>query len=144
MTIKDVHNLQRFLDAQSNIYSQVITELQQGSKRTHWIWFIFPQMAGLGFSQTASYYGIKSIDEARSYLKQPILGERLRECVRLVLNVKGKTARQIFGSPDDLKFCSSMTLFQQASPDNSLFAKALDQYYQGKADTRTLQLLGRG
>jgi len=140
----DLYNLQRFLDAQSTIYSQVVTELKHGSKRSHWIWFIFPQLDGLGYSQTATYYGIKSIDEASAYLEHPILGERLRECVRLVLNIKGKTAHQIFGSPDDLKFCSSMTLFQQASPDDSLFAKALEQYYQGKVDTRTLQLLGRG
>jgi uncharacterized protein (DUF1810 family) len=138
-------DLFRFLDAQAPIYRRVVEELTNGRKQTHWMWFIFPQVAGLGRSAMAQHYAIRDLDQARRYLANSILGPRLLEAVRLMLNHKGKSALEILGSPDDLKFRSCLTLFRQATSEDSdraLFADALDQFYRGEADSRTLELLG--
>lgn len=135
----DPFDLERFIAAQDPVYGRVVGELRQGRKQTHWMWFIFPQIAGLGRSAMAERYAIRSLDEARAYLAHTLLGGRLRECTRLVLNVEGRTIHQIFGDPDDLKFRSSMTLFAQ---EERLFQDALDKYFGGEVDTATLTLLG--
>ena len=138
-------DLIRFVNAQARVYSQVVEELTDGRKRTHWIWFIFPQLAGLGYSAMAQRYAIHDLDQARRYLADPILGERLRQVVRLMMGHKGKSALEILGSPDDLKFRSCLTLFRQAASENSdqvLFTDALDQFYRGEPDVHTLELLG--
>jgi uncharacterized protein (DUF1810 family) len=137
----DPHNLQRFVDAQKSDYEQVCAELRAGHKRTHWIWFIFPQMRGLGRSETASYYGIASRAEAEAYLAHPVLGPRLRECTRLVNLVEGRSIDQIFGYPDNLKFRSSMTLFAATASENQIFKDALEKYFAGQPDPRTIELL---
>jgi uncharacterized protein (DUF1810 family) len=137
-------DLIRFLDAQDQIYAQVVGELTKGRKRTHWMWFIFPQIVGLGRSAVAQHYAISDLDQARRYLADSILGARLREAVRLMLKHKGKSALEILGSPDDLKFRSCLTLFYQAASvdsDRALFKEALAQFYRGEADSRTLELL---
>jgi uncharacterized protein (DUF1810 family) len=137
-------DLIRFINAQSQIYAQVVEELTSGHKSTHWMWFIFPQLAGLGRSAMADRYAIRDLDQARRYLNDPILGNRLRQLVRLITNHKGKSALEILGSPDDLKFRSCLTLFCQAASDDSdrvLFTEALDQFYRGKPDRRTFELL---
>ena len=138
----DPFDLQRFVDAQADVYEDVHDELHAGRKATHWMWFVFPQLRGLGHSPMAQRYGIASLDEARAYLAHPVLGERLRECTRLVLGVDGRNARAIFGSPDDFKFRSCMTLFGFAAPDEDVFAQALDRHFGGEPDPRTLELLG--
>lgn len=137
-------DLIRFVNAQSDIYNQVIQELTEGRKRSHWMWFIFPQLAGLGHSTMAHRYAIHDLDEAKRYLADPLLGSRLREGVRLMMTHRKKSAFEILGSPDDLKFRSCLTLFARAASndsDRSLFAEALNQFYDGP-DPRTLQLLG--
>jgi len=137
-------DLIRFVTAQAEVYSQVIDELADGYKRTHWMWFIFPQLTGLGHSAMAQRYAIHNLDQAKRYLADPILGTRLRHDVRLMMRHKGKSALDILGSPDDFKFRSCLTLFGQAASDNSdrmLFAEALDQFYGGEPDPRTLELL---
>ena len=137
-------DLIRFVNAQDRIYTQVVAELTDGCKRTHWMWFIFPQLAGLGSSAMAQSYAIRDLDEARRYLADPILGGRLRQTVRLMMTHKSKAALEILGSPDDLKFRSCLTLFREAASDNSdriLFTEALDQFYYGEPDARTLGLL---
>ena len=137
-------DLVRFLDAQAPIYTRVVEELTKGRKRTHWMWFIFPQIAGLGRSTVAQHYAIRDLDQARRYLADPILGPRLREVVKLMIDQKAKSALEILGSPDDLKFRSCLTLFREAASDHSdraLFARALDQFYRGQPDGRTLELL---
>jgi uncharacterized protein (DUF1810 family) len=139
--MNDPHRLQRFVDAQAPVYARVVTELAAGSKTSHWMWFVFPQLAGLGRSQMARHYGIGGRDEAFAYWQHPVLGPRLAECTRLVLAVAGKTALQILGAPDDLKFRSSMTLFEQVAPAEPLFAQALEKYFDGERDGRTLALL---
>ena len=135
----DPFDLERFIAAQDPVYGRVTGELRQGRKQTHWMWFIFPQIAGLGRSAMAERYAIRSVDEARAYLAHTLLGGRLRECTRLVLDVEGRTVSQIFGNPDDLKFRSSMTLFAR---EERLFQDALDKYFGSEADTATLTLLG--
>lgn len=135
----DPHKLERFVDAQSTVYEQVLGELRAGRKHSHWIWFIFPQIAGLGYSSTARFYAIQSLDEAQAFLQHPVLGQRLRECTAIVNAIEGRSINAIFGSPDDLKFRSSMTLFAQASEDNELFISALEKYFDGKPDPLTLQ-----
>ena len=132
--------LQRFVDAQEEIYATALAELKAGDKRTHWMWFIFPQMRGLGFSSNAQFYGIASLEEARAYLAHPVLGPRLRECTQAVLDVKGKPLDVILGSVDAQKFRSSMTLFLRASGD-PIFRQALDRYCEGIEDEKTLALL---
>ena len=141
VTMNDPHNLQRFVDAQSSVFEQVCSELRQGQKRTHWMWFIFPQMKGLGHSQLASKFAISSREEAAAYLQHPILGPRLRECTRLVNRIEGRSVEQIFGYPDDLKFRSSMTLFADAASENEVFMDALQKYFGGEFDRLTLELL---
>lgn len=136
-------DLERFLSAQAAIYLGVLAELRSGRKRTHWMWFIFPQIEGLGHSATAMHYAIKSIDEARAYLNHPVLGPRLRECAEAVLAVEGRTASEIFQYPDDLKLRSSMTLFAAVAEPGSVFVRVLEKYFAGKQDERTLQLLKR-
>jgi uncharacterized protein (DUF1810 family) len=133
--------LQRFVDAQDPVYRQVCAELAAGAKASHWMWYVFPQLKGLGRSATAEHFGIASKDEARAYLQHPVLGPRLRECTRIVLEVEGRTAAQIFGSPDDMKFRSSMTLFA-AVADDPLFRRAIAKYFDGD-DQATIAMLQR-
>jgi uncharacterized protein (DUF1810 family) len=133
----DPHDLRRFVDAQTSVIDSVLEELTQGRKRSHWMWFVFPQIAGLGFSAMALRYAITSLDEAQAYLRHPVLGPRLEDCTRLVLAVDGRSAHDIFGSPDDMKFRSSMTLFARAAPDG-VFTEALLKYFKGEADLETL------
>jgi uncharacterized protein (DUF1810 family) len=137
----DAFDLQRFVDAQAGVYPRALEELRRGRKQTHWIWFVFPQLAGLGSSPTAQFYALRSLAEAQAYLAHPVLGPRLRESAAAVNAVEGRSAHEIFGSPDDLKFRSSMTLFQAAAPDEPVFGEALDRYFEGRADERTLALL---
>ena len=137
----DPFDLSRFISAQNEIYDQVLAELRSGRKRTHWMWFVFPQMDGLGFSATTKYYAIKSREEARRYLNHPLLGPRLRECAAAVLAVEGRSAAAIFGSPDDQKLQSSMTLFASVAGPGSLFSRVLDTYFHGERDVSTLHLL---
>ena len=137
-------DLIRFLDAQDRVYAQVIEELSKGRKRTHWMWFIFPQVAGLGRSAMAQHYAIHDLDQARRYLADPILAPRLREAMKLMMGQKGKSALGILGSLDDLKFRSCLTLFREAASeesDRTLFREALNQFYQGQSDDLTLKLL---
>ncbi|KVX23721.1 calpastatin [Burkholderia ubonensis] len=134
----DPYDLQRFVDAQDPVYAQVCDELRSGRKRSHWMWFIFPQIEGLGDSVMAQRYAIASLREADAYLRHPVLGERLRECTRLVNHVDGRSIQEIFGYPDYLKFRSSVTLFAHATSDNAVFVEALEKYYGGEADHGTL------
>lgn len=137
----DPHHLSRFLQAQEGDYEQALSEIKSGQKRTHWMWYIFPQLDGLAFSSTAERYSIKSIEEARAYLEHPVLGPRLVECAEAVTRVEGESAKEIFGSPDDLKLRSCATLFACVSPVGSVFERLLEKLYQGKADDKTLKLL---
>ena len=137
----DAFDLQRFVDAQAPVYESVLSELRQGRKQSHWMWFIFPQFAGLGHSPMAQRYAIGSREEAVAYLGHGVLGPRLRECTALVNAVEGRTIREILGSPDDFKFCSSMTLFAAVSSEPE-FAAAIKKFYGGTPDRTTLDLLG--
>ena len=137
----DEYNLQRFLDAQDQVYDEVIGELRAGRKSSHWMWFIFPQITGLGHSGMAEKFAITSLEEAKAYLQHPVLGPRLKECTQLVLNVEGHSAEQIFGYPDNLKFRSCLTLLMAATTDNKVFNDALLKYFDGKPDTVTLDIL---
>jgi uncharacterized protein (DUF1810 family) len=139
--MNDPHNLQRFVDAQNPLYEQVCTELRDGQKRGHWIWFVFPQLRGLGSSAVATAFGISSRQEAAAYLDHPVLGPRLRECTRLVNLFEGRAIDQIFGYPDDLKFRSSMTLFASVASDDQVFRDALQKYFGGEPDPLTLEQL---
>lgn len=139
----NIHNLHRFLDAQAPTYDTVLAELRAGRKSSHWIWFIFPQIAGLGHSAMAQRFAIASLDEAKAYLQHPVLGQRLRECTRLVLNVEGRSTEEIFPYPDNLKFRSCMTLFMRATTDNTIFKDALLRYFDGKPDQSTLDILAQ-
>ena len=137
----DQYNLQRFLDMQARAFDWVVTELRQGHKRSHWMWFIFPQIAGLGLSAMARRFAISGRKEAEAYLEHKVLGKRLRECTELVNQVSGRDIEEIFGSPDDLKFRSSVTLFGSIDPGVREFRKALDKYFSGEPDLATLALL---
>jgi uncharacterized protein (DUF1810 family) len=137
----DPYDLQRFVDAQVLVYQRVLAELRQGRKQSHWMWFIFPQIKGLGSSVMANKFAIASRAEAQAYLEHPILGPRLRECTRLVTGVPNRSIAEILGYPDDLKFRSSMTLFASVATDNKDFTAALDKFYGGKADPATLERL---
>lgn len=139
----DAYNLQRFLDAQERIYHTVLAELRAGRKSSHWIWFIFPQIAGLGHSGMAQQFAIALLDESKAYLQHPILGPRLRVCTQLVLDVNGRSAEEILGYPDHPKFRSCMTLFLTAAPGNTIFNNALLKYFDGKPDQLTLDILAR-
>ena len=137
----DPFDLKRFVDAQAPVYRNVVDELRAGRKRSHWMWFVFPQLRGLGGSPMAVRYGIASLEEARAYLSHDLLGPRLHECTRLVNEVQGRSVAEIFGSPDDLKLCSSMTLFARATDDNDDFVAVLDRYYAGRHDRLTVARL---
>ncbi len=137
----DLHDLQRFVDAQAPVFDQVVAELEAGRKRSHWMWFVFPQIAGLGFSAMAQRYAIRSLEEARAYLAHDQLGPRLGHCTDLVNRVEGRSVAAIFGSPDDVKFRSSMTLFSRAAPDDERYRTALARYFGGEADAATLARL---
>jgi len=137
----DTHDLQRFIAAQSLVFLQVCAELTAGAKMSHWMWFVFPQLKDLGLSPTAQYFGIGSWAEAEGYWHHPVLGPRLKHCTELVLAVEGKTALEIFGSPDDIKLRSSMTLFAEVAPDEPVFTRALDRYFEGERDELTMALL---
>jgi uncharacterized protein (DUF1810 family) len=138
----DPHNLQRFVAAQFTVFEQVRSELREGRKKSHWMWFVFPQLRGLGVSQTARMFAISGLDEARAYLAHPVLGARLRECCELVNRVEGRSAHEIFGDPDDMKLRSCLTLFAAAAPEEKLFAQALEKYFGGEPDGRTVAGLG--
>ncbi|HET7187649.1 MAG TPA: DUF1810 domain-containing protein [Gemmatimonadaceae bacterium] len=140
----DPFDLQRFLDAQARNYADAIDELRAGEKRSHWMWYVFPQYAGLGSSPMARRFAIGSLDEAKAYLRHHILGPRLVECANAVLAVQGVTAHDIFGSPDDMKLHSSATLFSRIAEPGSVFHRILDRYFDGEADKRTLDLLSGG
>lgn len=136
-----MYDLQRFKDAQDGgIHERAMSELAAGRKRSHWMWFIFPQIEGLGFSSTAACYSIKSIDEARAYLADPVLGARLREACGILIGLPESDPHAVFGYPDDLKLCSSMTLFDYVSP-NDVFGKVLDKFYAGKRDDKSLDII---
>lgn len=141
--MNDPYNLQRFVLAQEAVYADVLAELRAGRKQSHWMWFIFPQLAGLGRSEMARQYAIASFDEARAYLQHAILGNRLRQCSRLVAETEGRTVEDIFGYPDDMKFHSSMTLFAQAAEDSGVFNACLNKYFGGKPDPLTTARLAR-
>lgn len=134
-------DLDRFVTAQESCYDTVMSELKAGDKRSHWMWFVFPQIDGLGTSATARHYAIKSMAEAKAYLSHPLLGIRLQECVALLLQINGKTAYQILSTPDDMKLQSCLSLFSLASPEEPSFKEALAKYYEGEMDVRTIQLL---
>jgi len=137
------NDLQRFVDAQEPRIADAMAELRAGRKRTHWMWFVFPQLRGLGHSQMAWHFGIASRDEAAAFLAHAVLGPRLRECVEAVLAVRGRTAHEIFGSPDDLKLRSCLTLFAEVAGGDSVFDRALRQYFAGQPDPATLDLLAK-
>jgi uncharacterized protein (DUF1810 family) len=137
----DPHDLDRFLLAQATCYDRALTEVRAGRKRSHWMWFIFPQFAGLGHSSTSRQYAIRSLAEAAAYLRHPILGPRLTACAEAALAVDGRSAIEIFGTPDDLKLCSCATLFAHCSPAGSVFHRLLDKYFDGQSDRATLKLL---
>lgn len=138
----DPYNLERFVEAQRGVFDEACAELRRGRKTGHWMWFIFPQIAGLGFSATSQHYAIRSLDEARAFLQHPTLGPRLREISQSLLSINGKTAHEIFGSPDDMKLRSSMTLFAHATEDNAVFLEVLRKYFGGAEDERTVALIG--
>jgi uncharacterized protein (DUF1810 family) len=134
-------DLSRFLFAQEDVYDTVISELRRGRKETHWMWFVFPQLDGLGHSVMARRYAIRSIEEAKAYLEHPVLGPRLLECCQALISLQGKTAAQIFGDPDDLKLRSSMTLFSRVPDAPGEFTEVLEHYFGGREDQRTLEML---
>lgn len=138
---RDPFDLQRFVQAQDSVFDRVQEELRSGHKRSHWIWFIFPQYAGLGYSEMSRHFAIASREEAMAYLHHPLLGPRLEDCTRLVTELQGRSIRSIFGTPDDLKFHSSMSLFALVAPDGNIFCTALEQYFDGQFDARTLSLV---
>ena len=140
----DSFNLERFVTAQAPVFDTVLRELEGGHKQSHWMWFVFPQLRGLGHSATAQFYGIASLDEAQAYLEHPLLGPRLVRCTEAVLASRTASLRELFGSPDDLKFCSSVTLFSLAAPDDDLFQRALGRWCGGQPDENTRRLLGAG
>jgi len=138
----DPYDLARFVRAQEKDYERALSEIRSGRKRTHWMWYIFPQIDGLAFSSTSKHYSIKSLAEAKAYLSHPILGPRLLECAEAVVRVEGRSTTEIFGSPDDLKLRSCATLFACVSPRDSVFDRLLQKYYRGGRDGKTLRLLG--
>ena len=137
----DPYDLNRFVHAQDADYASAIAEIRSGRKRSHWMWYVFPQIAGLGFSPTSQHFAIKSLAEAKAYLAHPVLGPRLHECAAALLALTGRSAHDIFGSPDDMKLRSSATLFAQASPQGSAFQEIIEKYFEGKPDERTLAIV---
>jgi uncharacterized protein (DUF1810 family) len=140
----DPYNLSRFLQAQEGDYDRALAEIRAGRKRTHWMWYIFPQLDGLAFSATSRHYAIKGVEEARAYLEHPVLGPRLRESAEAAVGVEGRSATAVFGSPDDLKLRSCATLFASVSPPGSVFDRLLEKFYGGVRDDKTLRLLAAG
>ena len=136
-----MNNLERFIDAQRSSYPIALSEIKNGKKQSHWMWFIFPQVEGLGFSTTSKYYAIKDLDEAAEFLKHPILGERLIQICHELLNLHSSDAHKIFGSPDDLKLKSSMTLFSSVNNTDPVFQLVLDKFFRGSKDSKTLQII---
>ena len=141
MCEKRVYDLERFVSAQEPVFVTALTELRAGKKQTHWMWFVFPQLHGFGRSPLAQHYGINSLGEATAYIEHPVLGPRLKQCVEAVLALQGRSLRQIFGSPDDTKFRSSMTLFALAAGEDSVFQEALNRYTKGAMDQMTVDLV---
>ncbi len=139
--VSDPFNLERFVHAQDEVYARVVLELSAGEKRSHWMWFVFPQLRGLGHSVQADFFGMCSLAEAEAYWKHPVLGPRLEQCTRLVNLVDGRPIDEIFGLPDDLKFRSSMTLFARAAPETPIFSQALEKYFGAEPDPMTMELL---
>jgi uncharacterized protein (DUF1810 family) len=139
--MSDLHNLQRFIDAQAPIYKRVVAELSAGKKTSHWMWFVFPQLDGLGRSSMAQRFAITSREQVKAYWQLPVLSSRLQECIELLTAVNGKSAFQILGTPDDLKFRSCLTLFAAVLPDEPVFKLTLDKYFAGNADAKTIELL---
>ena len=139
----DSFDLNRFLSAQKDIYDRALAELRAGEKHSHWMWYVFPQIEGLGSSPTTRHYSIKSLEEARRYLAHPVLGKRLIECAEAVMMHQGLSAEDIFGHPDDWKLQSSMTLFELVSESGSVFSRILDKYYQGKRDSKTIGIVNK-
>jgi uncharacterized protein (DUF1810 family) len=142
MEPEDPYDLKRFVDAQEMSYQHAIAELHDGQKRTHWMWYVFPQFEGLGTSHTSKRFAIKSIEEANAYLAHPLLGPRLLECCEAIVELEGQSANEIFGIPDDLKLRSCVTLFAQVCSGGSIFQQVLDKYFDGKPDEQTLNLVG--
>jgi uncharacterized protein (DUF1810 family) len=138
---KDSNDLERFVGAQNGIYSLALGEIRSGQKRSHWMWYVFPQVAGLGSSPTSVHYAIKNREEAEAYLAHPVLGRRLIECAEAVLQIQDRSAHEIFGSPDDMKLRSSATLFASVSPPGSVFHQIIDKYFEGTQDARTVDLM---
>ena len=138
----DPYNLARFVTAQQDTYARALSEIRAGQKRSHWMWYVFPQVDGLGYSATARRYSVTSAAEAEAYLRHPVLGPRLAACAEAVLRVNARSARDVFGSPDDLKLRSSATLFAAVSPEGSVFHRVLDRYFRGAPDPVTLARLG--
>jgi uncharacterized protein (DUF1810 family) len=143
VTLPDPHFLSRFVQAQADDYAQALSEIRSGRKRSHWMWYIFPQYDGLGSSATARHYAIKSLAEAEAYLRHPVLGPRLLECAEAALAVEGRSAAEMFGFPDDIKLRSCATLFALVSPSGSVFERLLDTYFDGERDDKTVRLAGR-
>lgn len=141
MDADDPHDLNRFVEAHARDFDRALSEIRNGQKCSHWMWYIFPQFEGLGFSSISRRYAIRSLDEAEAYLRDPVLGPRLVECCEAALGIEGRTAYEIFGSPDDMKLRSSATLFAQVSERRSVFERLLDKFFGGNPDQRTLQLL---
>jgi uncharacterized protein (DUF1810 family) len=140
----DPHDLDRFVQAQEGDFERALAEIRAGRKRSHWMWYIFPQYDGLGFSSTSRHYAIKSVAEAKAYLAHPVLGPRLTEIAEAAHHVEGRSALEVFGSPDDMKLRSCATLFAHVSPPNSVFERLLGKYFAGQPDDRTLRLIGAG
>jgi uncharacterized protein (DUF1810 family) len=140
--VDDPYDLNRFLRAQEDSYQQALSEIKGGRKRTHWMWYIFPQIDGLAFSSISKRYSIKTVEEAKAYLNHPVIGPRLIECAEATTRVEGRSANDIFGPPDDMKLRSCATLFAYVSPAGSVFERVLDKYFQGERDHKTLRLLG--
>jgi uncharacterized protein (DUF1810 family) len=140
---ESLFDLNRFVSAQVGIYAQALAEIKNGQKRSHWMWYIFPQVDGLGFSAMSKRYAIKSLEEALQYLQHPLLGSRLVECAQALLEVEGRSAAEIFGYPDDLKLKSCMTLFMQVAQPGSVFEGVLEKYFHWKQDEQTLKILGK-
>jgi uncharacterized protein (DUF1810 family) len=140
-SMNDRYDLDRFVEIQAEVYTEVLRELRAGQKTGHWMWFIFPQIAGLGRSPMAERFAISSLEEARAYLDHPVLGKRLRECTQAVMDVEGKTAHAVFGFPDEMKFRSCMTLFARAATDDEIFGEVLEKYFSGESDRLTVEKL---
>ena len=140
---RDPHNLNRFVQAQEHDYDQALGEIRAGRKRSHWMWYVFPQFTGLGSSPTSVHYAIKSVQDATAYLAHPVLGPRLLECADAALQIEGRSALEVFGSPDDMKLRSSATLFASVSAEGSVFHRIIDKYFAGEKDVRTIELMSR-